>query len=178
MRVYSDKSFLVSGNTKPYYTELKKFGGTWISKPRDGKDKGWCYSNMKFDEVKEYIEGVNLGYIAAPPQSAPMQTLHWEVFRPSIGMKLNVGWSKDGTTNSAIYIVSSVESNYPVMNATIQSQYNQNDIRPIMIVNGEWKVLSLIVAGYENKITPIIEPKSNDIPTKYIQMANQLNNIH
>lgn len=50
---YSEKSFLVWGNTKMYRKELKKYGA-WI-----GKYEGWCLSNKRREFVEKLI-GNNL----------------------------------------------------------------------------------------------------------------------
>ena len=50
---YSEKSFILTGNTKPYRKDLKKYG-TWY-----GKKEGWILSNKRREFVEKLI-GENL----------------------------------------------------------------------------------------------------------------------
>ena len=51
---YSDKSFVVYGNTKSIKEELKTIGGKFNSNLRNGP--GWIFSNKYRDKVNELIE--------------------------------------------------------------------------------------------------------------------------
>ena len=50
---YSDKSFVVRGDTKPYKDKIKELGGKWNSNLTDGG--GWIFPNTKKDKVNEWI---------------------------------------------------------------------------------------------------------------------------
>ncbi|WDH55195.1 hypothetical protein PUP75_10470 [Pseudomonas chlororaphis] len=54
LEVYSDKSFIVKGDTKSYKEELKDLGGKWI-KTRDGS-YAWNFSKKKLDAVAALLE--------------------------------------------------------------------------------------------------------------------------
>ena len=47
---YSEKSFVVKGNTKPIKDDLKKLGGIWFK-----KETGWLFSNKKREAVEAYL---------------------------------------------------------------------------------------------------------------------------
>jgi hypothetical protein len=49
LEFYTEKSFIVRGNTLNKKDELKAAGGTWIS-PRTGS-KTWCFSNKRLETV-------------------------------------------------------------------------------------------------------------------------------
>ena len=51
---YSDKSFVISGNTKEYKEELKEMGGKWNSKLTCGS--GWIFSLTKKKELEDWLE--------------------------------------------------------------------------------------------------------------------------
>lgn len=51
---YTEKSFVVLGDTKPHKDNIKKLGGKWNSRLRDNK-MGWIFSMSKKDSVEEYI---------------------------------------------------------------------------------------------------------------------------
>ena len=50
---YSDKSFVVNGDTKPFKTELMSLGGRYNPSLRGGP--GFVFPNKKENEVKEFI---------------------------------------------------------------------------------------------------------------------------
>lgn len=51
---YSEKSFVVLGETKNHKESLKQLGGKWNSRLRDGK-QGWIFSKKLENNVKNYI---------------------------------------------------------------------------------------------------------------------------
>ena len=51
---YSEKSFVVRGNTKDHKEDLKSLGGKWNSNLRDGG--GWIFSNTKLPAFKTWQE--------------------------------------------------------------------------------------------------------------------------
>ena len=54
---YSDKSFVVSGDTKQYKNELKTLMGKWNPNLKCGA--GWIFSNSNHKNVQEYVEVIN-----------------------------------------------------------------------------------------------------------------------
>ena len=52
---YSEKSFVVLGDTKPHKEILKELGGKWNSKLKEGK-KGWIFSNKNREKVEAAIK--------------------------------------------------------------------------------------------------------------------------
>jgi hypothetical protein len=51
---YTDKSFILIGNTKPYKDKIKELGGSWNSKLKDG-NKAWVFSLTKQKEVESWL---------------------------------------------------------------------------------------------------------------------------
>lgn len=51
---YSDKSFVITGNTKDFKDELKELGGRWNSKLTCGN--GWVFSLTKKKELESWLE--------------------------------------------------------------------------------------------------------------------------
>lgn len=49
---YSEKSFVVKGDTRPIKEDLKKLGGIWFK-----KETGWIFSNKKREAVENYLNG-------------------------------------------------------------------------------------------------------------------------
>lgn len=50
---YSEKSFVVKGDTKKYKDSIKELGGKWNSNLKDGG--GWIFSNSNRQKVDEWI---------------------------------------------------------------------------------------------------------------------------
>lgn len=51
IKPYSDKSFLLLGNTKEYKEEIKEFGGKWNSSLG-----GWIFSNKHLEKIQNWIQ--------------------------------------------------------------------------------------------------------------------------
>ena len=148
---YMDKSFIVRGDTKTYYTQLKMMRGTWTNKPKDGGESGWYFGNYNRQNVEEYVNSVNAG-TAKPPPTYPVQTVRWTTFKPKDGMKLKIT-IPEGVTD---YIVSSVENEgWMVVKATIFCPRNPESIHQIVIISGKWQIRSYIPVH-------TIEPVSQD----------------
>lgn len=54
LSIYSDKSFVITGNTKEHKDTLKELGGKWNSKLTCGS--GWIFSLTKRTEVEEWLQ--------------------------------------------------------------------------------------------------------------------------
>ena len=59
---YSEKSFVVYGNTKEYKEEIKNLGGKWNSNLRNEK-VGWIFSKSKKDKVLSYLDDKKIPYL-------------------------------------------------------------------------------------------------------------------
>lgn len=57
---YTEKSFVVRGETRKYLEHMKKFGGKWNSSLTDKKTGekfgAWIFPSMKKTEIKKWIE--------------------------------------------------------------------------------------------------------------------------
>lgn len=53
LSTYSDRSFVITGNTKEYKDELKEMGGKWNSKLTCGS--GWVFSLTKKKELETWL---------------------------------------------------------------------------------------------------------------------------
>ena len=60
---YSEKSFVITGNTKDFKDELKELGGRWNSKLTCGS--GWVFSLTKKKELESWLSKKSTN---APPQ--------------------------------------------------------------------------------------------------------------
>lgn len=49
---YTEKSFVIRGNTTPYKEVLKNFGGKWNDRLRDGE--GWIFPMTKKSELEQW----------------------------------------------------------------------------------------------------------------------------
>ena len=68
---YSDKSFVVRGDTKPHLEQLKSFGGKWNALLQGGA--GWIFSNKKLKEVEGFIQTTELLINSDVNPSFPLQ---------------------------------------------------------------------------------------------------------
>lgn len=145
--IYTDKTFIVRGETEAHKSELKKLDGKFTTGKRQNAAPGWFWPNNHFEKVKEYVEGVNAGMIASPEPTAPMQTVHWEVFRPQKSMKVNIEVHNEGTggragtVGHAVYVISDVEqTGWPVTKATMYATHDPTNIQDMEIISGEWQI--------------------------------------
>jgi len=51
---YTEKSFILLGDTKPYKDKIKELGGSWNSKLKDG-NKAWVFSLTKRKDVEDWL---------------------------------------------------------------------------------------------------------------------------
>ncbi len=144
---YTEKSFIVRGETKPYRTPLKMMKGKWINKPRDNREPGWMFGNYGRPEVEAYVQSVNNG-TAKPPPTYQVQTVSWSIFKPEEGMKLKIT-IPTGVTD---YTVASIEKEgWMVIKATVFCPQQPSSVHQIAIISGKWQIM-----GYNEKHT--IEP--------------------
>lgn len=80
---YTDKSFIVYGETKPWKTQLKEMKGrfnTNLELP-DGKGAGWVFSKKYLENVKEFVENhANENKIDETPQIGQEITFNEETY--------------------------------------------------------------------------------------------------
>jgi hypothetical protein len=139
--IYTDKTFIVRGETMAHKGKLAELSGKFTSGKRQGVEPGWFFRNQEFNTVREYVEAVNAGTIASPAPSAPTQTVHWEVFRPQTGMKVNIEIQNEGSVGIATYVISGVEQNgWLVKRATMYATHDPSNVQEIVIINGEWQI--------------------------------------
>jgi hypothetical protein len=69
LSTYSDKSFVITGNTKEYKDELKEMGGKWNSKLTCGS--GWVFSLTKKKELETWLQKTQSGqsHVARQPDT-------------------------------------------------------------------------------------------------------------
>ena len=58
---YTNKSFKVVGNSRPYKFTMRKMGGKWNRNLEGGP--GWIFSNMHQEAVVEFVENANNGKV-------------------------------------------------------------------------------------------------------------------
>ena len=68
LSIYSDKSFVINGNTKEHKDTLKELGGKWNSKLTCGS--GWIFSLSKKKEIEEWLEKIQKTTSPLPPTTA------------------------------------------------------------------------------------------------------------
>jgi hypothetical protein len=109
MQTYSDKSFVVRGDTKTHSDVLKSLGGKWNSNLKvpdmasttDEREPGWIFSNKRFESVTEFLGKSSLtpakrsseGDDSSPKRSRPFTRSHNSNLRsrsPSIERTLSV----------------------------------------------------------------------------------------
>lgn len=68
LSIYSDKSFVITGNTKEHKDTLKDLGGKWNSKLTCGS--GWIFSLTKKKELEEWLQKNQHNTSIPPPAAA------------------------------------------------------------------------------------------------------------
>jgi hypothetical protein len=68
---YSDRSFVVTGETKPIKDQLKEFGGRFnpFLKHNGSTIVGWVFSVTRLTQLREFIKGL----VVAPTPGAPVR---------------------------------------------------------------------------------------------------------
>lgn len=75
---YSDKSFVITGNTKDFKDELKELGGRWNSKLTCGS--GWVFSLTRKKELESWLEKKSITPMPLQPMLTPTPTKNESVF--------------------------------------------------------------------------------------------------
>jgi hypothetical protein len=71
LSTYSDKSFVITGNTKEYKDELKEMGGRWNSKLTCGS--GWIFSLTKKKDLESWLQTKQIGIQPVTTQHQPVK---------------------------------------------------------------------------------------------------------
>jgi len=94
---YTPKSFIVTGNTKPFMNSLKGNNGTFNRNLTDPETKekviGYIFSNKNLDNVKKLVEKINSGELEGE-EDLEMQTISYSVVLPKVGYR--VTFKEDG----------------------------------------------------------------------------------
>jgi hypothetical protein len=162
---YSEKSFVVYGNTKPYKESLKNMGGRFNKylKIDDEKVPGWIFSMKNKEEVANFVLGVNSGEImesstqlpsasndlptVSKPRntsSASFQWVKYKIFRPRESQKAQLTTEeKNGnkTTRSSIEgQVIKIESHNDIVD-TVYIQFEGHESPSLgVICRGKWQI--------------------------------------
>lgn len=72
---YSEKSFVLRGDTRPYKDYIKKLGGKWAPNLQDGC--GWLFPKTKQDTVSKWIDTgeIDDDYVEYRPEKSRNGTL-------------------------------------------------------------------------------------------------------
>jgi hypothetical protein len=87
---YTDRSFILTGDTKAYVENLKKMNGKWgpnkwTDKTTGARFSGWMFGNGRLEEVQAFIEGVNKGTVQPlAPEGKTLKAPAQAVVMPSI----------------------------------------------------------------------------------------------
>ena len=144
---YSDKSFVVRGDTKPFKDSLKAFGGRYNGNLKGGQ--GWIFSKTKEDVVAEFVEKVNSGEgtsLQLPqagdgslptvvlPQTSVYQYVKYKVYKPKEGMSVTLKVNGQDFEGSVI----KTETNDDI----VDTAYLQFDDQTSMAVicRGKWTI--------------------------------------
>jgi len=157
---YSDKSFVVRGDTKTFKRQLIEKGGRWNPHLQGGG--GYIFSNKALDEVTVLINQINTNKISVNlsglpgasssvvlPVKSNMQTVTWTLYRPSIGNTATI----DIEGNKLVMTVVNIFENHTLGGGidTIKLLYNSNDkienqlqnepmLFEAIICNGKWQI--------------------------------------
>ena len=138
---YSDRSFLIKGNTKPHKEILKQIGGSW-----NPTLQGYIFSNKHLEAATSVVNKLNSnpnhsfdnllpGNSTANliPVNTKVKTFTYNIYVPDV--------KEVGTINIDGNKLSVIVSN--VANDTIYLDYNYNGTTltfKAMITNGKWQV--------------------------------------
>ena len=109
---YTDKSFVVYGDTKKYKDSLKNLGGKFNKNLKLGESTlpGWIYSKKNLEKVMEFVQKVNSGEevgvsselpsssssstslptVTVPQSNNSYQFVKFKIYKPSQGQHVNL----------------------------------------------------------------------------------------
>ena len=76
---YSEKSFVLIGDTKKYKEQIKNIGGKWNPKLK-GSLKGWVFSKKNLNKVQEFLKenSINYNFIENERENVPENKIEKE----------------------------------------------------------------------------------------------------
>lgn len=139
---YSDKSFAVFGDTKPWKNNLKQLGGKY-NRNLQGKI-GYIFSKTREEAVKLFVTQANNGLVQQLPDekkypSMPPcehQTISYKVPLPKLGQKVT------DDINGTIYTVTTLHREDPFVDSIVLQDQTGKEWNAV-IVCGVWKIPKL-----------------------------------
>jgi len=166
MNDYSEKAFIVYGETKPYKDAFKKMGGKFNKylKVESGEDKvpGWVFSRKFQEEVTEFVLNINSGKlpeemksdlpsvtnnlptVSVPRNLGNYQWVNFKVFRPKEGQRVTLTTEEKvsgKTMRSSIEgKVLKVESHNDIVD-TVYIKFDEKDSSSLgVICRSKWQI--------------------------------------
>jgi len=156
---YTEKSFAVYGDTKPFRTNLKDLGGRFKKYLKiDGETAaGWIFSKQNQEPVMEFILSANSGEtnfhmtntntdglptITKPSNVSKYQYVKYKVYRPSENQKVSL--KVDRTTKEGL--VTKTETHNDVVDTVYIDFDGQTSLA--MICNGKWTIFGYNVPHF------------------------------
>ena len=152
---YSDKSFVVSGDTRTYKEQLKSLGGKFNRNLR-GFPNSWIFSNKQMEPVMAFVTSVNTGDFQ--PESLPTvsnnsrnqeipsvqppsntaernyQMVKFRIFRPKEGMTVQLKYDRKTVKGTVI----KTETNHDVVDA---AYVKFDDVTSLAVIcRGKWQL--------------------------------------
>jgi len=112
---YTDKSIAVFGETKPFATQLKAFGGKFNPNLKNGP--GWIFSKTKEPELMEFINQVNQDLIQPVQESQPPPMVPFGTVQP--GMTPQAAMSRLNLVNPPVTVPRTLNFTIPIPRQTI-----------------------------------------------------------
>lgn len=165
MSDYSEKSFMVYGNTKPYKDSLRNMGGRFNKYLKIGEEKvpGWIFPNKCKEEVANFVLSVNSGEIVQtetelpsssntlPTVSAPRNTnstsyqwVKFKIFRPRESQRAQLT-TEDKSSGKTVRTkmegnVIKIESHNDIVD-TVYIQFEGQESPSLgVICRGKWQI--------------------------------------
>lgn len=181
IEAYSEKSFVVRGDSKPYSSYFKERKGRW--NPRLQGGPGWIFSygkeNSTYNEIYQLVQDINEGKVA--PIESPtsprtrvtptprtsrvalptgFQTVSWVIHKPAVNEEISL--VSEG--NSYRYKITEVQDHDGIVDiATIQSLDDPNFVANLVIVNGQWQVYKLVQDHTVEFVKPGLLPSTPSV---------------
>lgn len=149
---YSEKSFAIFGNTRPFKDTLRALGGRFNKylNINDNKVPGWIFSKQNSEPVMEFILKANSGEtnfdiptnlnttglptITKPTNVSRYQYVKYKVYRPSDNQTVQL--KVDGTTKEGTVV--KTETHNDVVDTVYIDFDGQTSLA--MICNGRWTI--------------------------------------
>jgi hypothetical protein len=151
---YTEKSFVVYGETKKYKDSLKNLGGKFNKNLKIGEDTvpGWVFGKKNLETVMEFVQKANSGEVVAlsselpsspstslptvtvPSSSSNYQFVKFKIYKPSEGQRVKL--KVDGKVVEGKVIKTETH------NDIVDTVYIDFDGRTsaAVIINGVWAI--------------------------------------